>query len=84
MSKKKGITNFEIEKTKKTENDHHKINFLAVFLSNQFNKFTGFSKFFKSRQLKYSFLISKTDRSDKFVTHWWSILDIHPRNANLY
>ena len=33
----------------------------------------------KARGVKYPFLISNTDRSDKKETHWWSILDIHPK-----
>ena len=35
----------------------------------------------KNEQMKYGFLISNIDRSDKPGTHWCSILDIHPRKA---
>ena len=31
--------------------------------------------------MRYSFLVLNTDRSDKPGRHWWSILDIHPKNA---
>ena len=34
----------------------------------------------KKHNVKYSFIISNTDRSDKNGTHWWTILDLHPEN----
>ena len=29
---------------------------------------------------KYPFIIAKTDANNNTGTHWWSILDIEPRN----
>ena len=29
---------------------------------------------------KFSFIIANTDASDKLGVHWWSIIDIEPRN----
>ena len=29
---------------------------------------------------KYPFIIANTDANDKDGVHWWSILDIEPRN----
>ena len=33
----------------------------------------------KEKDPKYPFMISNTDRSDKDGTHWWNILDLHPK-----
>ena len=35
----------------------------------------------KNKYMKNGSLISNTDRSDKLSTHWFSLLDIHQKNA---
>ena len=72
-----GIPNLEIEKIfKSMGNDDLNENFLSVSPSHQINKFISLEKMMPG--LKYLLLISKTDRSEKGVTHWWSILNISP------
>ena len=61
--------------------DHLKGNFVGWFLPNQINRFITVHKLIKSRKMKYISLISNRDRFDQPGTHWWSILDIHPKNA---
>ena len=51
---------------------------LGVFASNQINYFINFHKMIK-KDAKYPVLIANTDRMDKGGTHWWSILDLHPK-----
>lgn len=81
MSDRKGITNLQIEQTiKKSQNKHLK-KFVSIFLSNLIVKFISLNKLMKNRQKRYGFLILNADRSDKPDRHWWSILDIHPKNS---
>ena len=76
----KGIPNLEIENTfKKLSNDDIDKNFIGVFFSDKMNKFINFNLAMKAEDAKYPFLISNTGRSDGEGTHWWGILDIHPK-----
>ena len=34
----------------------------------------------KIKRGKYPFIIANTDKDSEIGTHWWSILDIEPRN----
>ena len=54
-------------------------NFVGVFPSNYVNKFINHAAMISDRG-KYPFIIANTDASDKPGVHWWSILDIEPRN----
>ena len=76
----RGISNLEIEKTLKTsKNDNINKKPIGIFPSGKINELVHFHKIIKARGAKYPFLISNMDRSDKEGTHWWSILDIHPK-----
>ena len=44
------------------------------------NKFINHSAMIKEKKGKYPFLIANTDDSSEKGTHWWSILNIEPRN----
>ena len=76
-----GISNFQIENAIKKNGDEDILdNFVAVFLSNYMSRFINHSAMIKEKKGKYPFIIANTDANNKKGTHWWSILNIEPRN----
>ena len=75
-----GISNFQIENAIANIGDDDLIsNFAGVFPSNYMNKFVDHEAMIFTKG-KYPFIIANTDDSNKPGTHWWSILDIEPKN----
>ena len=75
-----GISNFQIENAIANIGDDDLIsNFVGVFPSNYMNKFIDHAAMISTKG-KYPFIIANTDDSNKPGTHWWSILDIEPKN----
>ena len=76
-----GISNFQIEEAIATIGVKDLLeNFVGVFPSNYMNKFTNHGAMIEDKKGKFPFIIANTDSSDKKGTHWWSILDIDPKN----
>ena len=73
-----GISNFQIEAFKKIDDQDLLSNFVGVFASNYMKKFINHAAMIEDPG-KFPFIIANTDASDKFGTHWWSILDIESR-----
>ena len=44
------------------------------------NKFINHSAMIEEKKGKYPFIIANTDDSSEKGTHWWSILNIEPKN----
>ena len=77
-----GISNFQIEEAfKNIEDKDINDNFVGVFPSNYMNKFIDHESMISEKKGKYPFLIANTDSSSKEGTHWWSILDIDPKQT---
>ena len=75
-----GISNFQIEDAFKKIGDEDLLEyFVGVFPSNDMNKFINHAAMISDKG-KYPFIIANTDASNKSGVHWWSILDIDPRN----
>ena len=75
-----GISNYHIEDAFKKIGDEDLLeNFVGVFPSNCMNKFINHAAMISDRG-KYPFIIAYTDASDEPGVHWWSILDMDPRN----
>ena len=75
-----GISNFQIEETfKKIDDEDLLENFVDVFLSSRISRFINHAAMISDRG-KYPFIIANTDAEGKPGVHWWSILDIEPRN----
>ena len=74
-----GISNFQIENAIKNIGEDLLENFVGGFPLNYMNKFINHAAMIKDKKGKYPFTIANTDSSEKGV-HWWSILDIEPRN----
>ena len=80
LIKMAGISNFQIEDTIKKIGDENLLeNFVGVFSSNYMNKFMNHATMIENKKGKYP-IIANPDSSDKYGVHWWSILDIEPRN----
>ena len=74
------ISNFQIEEAFKIIGDKDLLeNFVGVFPSNYMNKLIDHASMISDKG-KYPFIIANTDASDKPGVHWWSIIDIEPRN----
>ena len=81
LIKMAGISNFQIEDTIKKIGDENLLeNFVGVFPSNYMNKFMNHATMIEDKKGKHPFIIANPDSSDKYGVHWWSILDIKPRN----
>ena len=80
-----GITNIQIEKFfKSEENDDIRNNFVGVFSMDDISKYIKFNKIMREKKKgKYLFAIFNTDPHNKPGTHWWSFIDINPRNELL-
>ena len=77
-----GISNFQIEATFEKIGDEDLLkNFVGVFLSNRMSKFINYAAMLSEyTESKYPFIIANADADDKPGVHWWSILDIEPKN----
>ena len=76
-----GISNFQTENAiKKIGNEDLLDNFVGVFPSNYMNRFINHSAMIEEKKGKYPFIIANTDVNNKKGTHWWSILNIEPKN----
>ena len=75
------ISNFQIENAIKKIGDEDLLdNVVGVFPSNCMNRFINHSAMIEEKKGKYPFIIGNTDANNKKGTHWWSILNIEPKN----
>ena len=76
-----GISNFQIENAiKKIDDEDVLDNFVGVFPSNYMNRFINHFAMIEEKKGKYAFIIANNDADNEKGTHWWSILNIEPRN----
>ena len=81
IKKMGGISNFQIEDAIKRIGDEDILNnFVGVFPLNHMNKFINHSAMIEEKKGKYPFIIANTDDNSEKGTHWWSILNIEPKN----
>ena len=81
----RSISNFQIEDAINKIGDEDLLNnFVGVFPSNYMNKFINHVAMIEDKEGKYSFMIANTDSDDKKGVHWWSVLNIEPRNDLLF
>ena len=74
-----GISNVDIEKVFKNENEDIKKNFIDVYSSNSITRYINYYKMSKRKRCCYPFTIFNTNRANKPETHWWSFLNIYPK-----
>ena len=85
IKKMSSISNFQIEDAIKKIGDEDLLNnFVGVFPSNYMNKFINHVAMIEDKEGKYPFIMANTDSDDKKGVHWWSVLNIEPRNDLLF
>ena len=78
----KGLSNFQVDDLFKDE----QIEELKKYIWEQIDsitKYINFNEIIRQRNAKYPFAIFNTDKESEPGKHWWSFLDIHPKN-NLF
>ena len=76
-----GISNIDIKKFMKNEtNEDLKKNFKTVMSSDLLTKLVNFKKMLKTEKAPYPFIVINTSRHNKPGVHWWSFLNIDPKN----
>ena len=56
---------------------------MGTYSINSITKYINFYEIIKIRNAKYPFAIFNTDKHNERGIHWWSFLDIEPKN-NLF
>ena len=79
----RGISNFTIDKFFKEQNEEIQKNYMGTYSINSITRYINFYEIMKKRNAKYPFAIFNTDKENKPGKHWWSFLDIQPKN-NLF
>ena len=60
-----------------------KKNYMGTYSVDSITKYINFYEVIKRRNAKYPFAIFNTDKENEPGIHWWSFIDIHPKN-NLF
>ena len=75
----KGISKFRIDGFFNDFFDHY----MGTYSIDSITKHINFYEIIKRRNGKYPFAIFNTDKENEPGVHWWSFMDIHPKN-NLF
>ena len=80
----KGLSNFWIDYFFSDEqNEDLKNNYMGTYSMDSITKYINFYEIIKRRNGKYPFAIFNSDKENELGVHWWSFMDIHPKN-NLF
>ena len=80
----KELSNFQIDDFfKDEENADLKKDYMGTYSIDSITKYINFYEIIKRRNAKYPFAIFNTDIENEPGIHWWSFMDIHPKN-NLF
>ena len=80
----KGLSNFQVDDFFKNEvNEDLKKNYMGTYSIDSIIKYINFYEIIKRRNGKYPFAIFNTGKENEPGVHWWSFMDIHPKN-NLF
>ena len=77
----KGISNFQIDKVFKEQNEELQKNYMGTYSIDSITKYIGFYSIIKKRNAQYPFAIFNTAKENEPGKHWWSFLDIRPKNS---
>ena len=76
----KGLSNFQIDDFfKDEENEDFKKIYMGTYSIDSITKYINFYEIIKRRNAKYPFAIQENEPG----VHWWSFMDINPKN-NLF
>ena len=80
----KGISSFQINDFfRDEENEDLQKNYMGIYSIDSITKYINFYERIKRKNSKYRFAIFNTDKENEPGVHWWSFMDIHPKN-NLF
>ena len=81
----KGLSNFQIDDFFKEEEENEDLrnNYMGTYSIDSITEYINFYEIIKKRNAKYPFAIFNTDKENQPGVHWWSFLDINPKN-NLF
>ena len=80
----KGLNNYQIDDFfKEEENEDFKKSYMGTYSIDSITIYINFFEIIKRRNAKYPFAIFNTDKENEPSVHWWSFVDIHPKN-NLF
>ena len=77
----KGISNFQIDKFFKEQNEAMQKNYMGTYSIDSITKYIDFYSIIKKRNAQYPFAIFNTAKENEAGKHWWSFLDIRPKNS---
>ena len=53
---------------------------MGTYSIDSITKYINFYEIIKQRSTKYLFAVFNTDKENESGIHWWSFMDIHPKN----
>ena len=77
----KGLSNFQIDDFFKDEENEELKNYMSTYSIDSITKYINFYEIIKRRNAKYPFAIFNTGKKNEPGVHWWSFLDIDPKNS---
>ena len=77
----KGIINFQIDKFFKEKNETVQKNYMGTYSIDSITKYIDFYSINKKRNAQYPLTIFNTAKENEAGKHWWSFLDIRPKNS---
>ena len=77
----KGLSNFQTDDFFKDEENEELKNYTSTYSIDSITKYINFYEIIKRRNAKYPFAIFNTDKKNEPGVHWWSFLDIDPKNS---
>ena len=77
----RGISNYQIDKFFTEQNDVLQQNYMGTYSIDSITKYIDFYSIIKERNAQYPFAIFNTSTENERGEHWWSFLDIRPKNT---
>ena len=80
----KGISNFQIDKFFKEQNEALQKNYMGTYSIDSISKYIDFYSIIKKRNAQHPFAIFNTSTENEKGEHWWSFLDIRPKKQSFF
>ena len=77
----KGISNFQIDKCFKEQNETVQKNYMGTYSIDSITKYIDFYSIIKKRNAQYPFAIFNTAKENEAGKHWWSFSDIRSKTS---
>ena len=77
----KGLSNYQIDDFFKDEDNEELKKIHGNIFIDSITKYINFYEIIQQRNAKYPFAIFNTDKEKEPRIHWWSFIDIKPKNS---